>query len=118
LSRSAENTGFRCLHCGADVWPVTNGGYRNHCPFCLHSRHVDERPGDRASSCRGLMAPIALDRSTKKGFQIVHVCVTCGVVRRNRAAVDTQQPDDLIAFMRSQVATGRKQDCRSTQGGA
>jgi len=33
------------------VGPTLGGGrHRNHCPFCLHSRHVDDaRPGDRVA---------------------------------------------------------------------
>ncbi|WDF05905.1 RNHCP domain-containing protein [Shouchella hunanensis] len=34
-----------------------NGSYRNHCPFCLYSKHQDIIPGDRASTCGGLMEP-------------------------------------------------------------
>jgi len=99
LPRHLENTGFRCGHCGAPVTPVTNGSYRNHCPECLHSRHVDIRPGDRANPCRALMTPVALDYCAKKGFQIVHRCLRCGARNRNRAATDTAQPDRLAPFM-------------------
>jgi hypothetical protein len=54
MSRSTENTGFRCEHCQQMVQPVTNGSYRNHCPFCLHSKHVDIMPGDRRNpGCQG-----------------------------------------------------------------
>ena len=41
MSRKSENTGFICAYCGADAKPLTNGSYRNHCPLCLHSLHVD-----------------------------------------------------------------------------
>jgi hypothetical protein len=57
----------------------------------LYSKHVDEvGPGDRASSCGGLMEPIGLDQGGKKGFVIIHRCVKCGIVRRNKAAEDDQ----------------------------
>jgi RNHCP domain-containing protein len=84
------------------VPPHTGGGYRNHCPRCLYSRHVDERPGDRASRCGGLMAAIAIDHRPAKGYLVVHRCGTCGTVRRNRIATGTAAPDDLdtvIALM-------------------
>ena len=79
--------------------PLTNGSYRNHCPFCLSSLHVDSRvPGDRDSNCHGVMHAVDV-RRTKKGWQIVHRCSRCGVLKANRAALDTDQPDaiDLLA---------------------
>lgn len=64
---------------------------------------MDNKPGDRASECRGLMVPIALEYSSKKGYQIVHECMQCGKIGRNKAAVDTLQEDDLIHFMKSMI---------------
>ncbi|MBI4583688.1 MAG: RNHCP domain-containing protein [Planctomycetes bacterium] len=87
------NDAFRCLHCGAPVSPLQTG-FRNHCPECLWSRHVDHLPGDRAQRCGGLMEPIALEGSESQGWDLVHRCLQCGAVRRNRAAVDDPvQPD-------------------------
>jgi len=94
VSRTQENTGFICEHCGARVEQVTNGSYRNHCPVCLYSKHVDETPGDRSHDCRGLMAPVALKFKSGKGFQVVHRCLSCGEKRVNRVAERTRQPDD------------------------
>jgi hypothetical protein len=48
------------------------------------------------------MAPVSLDYDGKKGFQIIHRCEACGAQRRNRAAVETAQPDELAAFMAGQ----------------
>ena len=93
------NQGFVCTRCGADVPPLANGSYRNHCPACLHSLHVDVNPGDRASDCGGLLAPIGVEQSGKKGWVIVHRCERCGAVRRNKAALDDPvHPDDLEAL--------------------
>ncbi len=97
MAREDENRGFHCINCGAHVAPLTNGSYRNHCPACLCSLHVDIRPGDRASGCRGLMRPVGLAHRGGKGWQIVHVCERCGVRSVNRVAGDTRQPDDLRA---------------------
>jgi hypothetical protein len=95
LARNTENAGFVCARCGGRVPPLSNGSYRNHCPACLWSKHVDrEWPGDRESKCFGLMRPVALTRS-KKGYQIVHRCERCGVERRNRIAEATEAPDDI-----------------------
>lgn len=89
------NEGFTCVVCGAHVPPLANGSYRNHCPVCLHSVHVDRNPGDRASECEGVLEPVAAEHDGKKGWVIVHRCRTCGAIRRNRAALDDPLwPDD------------------------
>lgn len=93
FTAQGTNTGFACAHCGADVPPLQNGSYRNHCPFCLHSLHVDIFPGDRANDCGGLLEPVGADYSGKKGWVIVHRCLRCGEVRRNKAALDDATPD-------------------------
>lgn len=67
--------------------PLAGGGYRNHCPYCLHSLHVDVNPGDRASECGGVLEPVGVETG-KKGWVIVHRCQKCGAIRRNRAALD------------------------------
>jgi hypothetical protein len=106
MSRSTENTGFRCAYCGSMVEPVTNGSYRNHCPFCLHSLHVDIMPGDRQNTCCGLMVPVGL-RYSKKGYQIVFRCCRCGSNGVNLVAENTQQPDDfnnLLSLMQQGCA--------------
>jgi hypothetical protein len=83
--------------CGAAVIPLSNGSYRNHCPFCLTSVHVDDVPGDRASDCHGVMDAVGVVR-TKKGWQLIHRCRTCNAERRNRVASDTDQGDDIDAL--------------------
>lgn len=94
MGRAVENQGFVCLHCQTEVRLVTNGGYRNHCPVCLWSLHVDSIPGDRAHGCRGPMRPVGLKYRRAKGYQLVHCCERCGVQVANRVAVDTAQPDN------------------------
>jgi hypothetical protein len=81
---------FRCRHCRAFVVPVPSGGrHRNHCPTCLHSRHVDERlPGDRLSACGGTMAPIGRFQRAGGEYMLIHRCMDCGVERHNRIAAD------------------------------
>ena len=105
MGRAQENAGFVCAHCGRVVQPLTNGSYRNHCPWCLWSRHVDCTSGDRAASCRGVMEPVGLQQ-TKKGWQVIHRCCRCGVVRVNRVAERTVQPDDIEALIR--LMNGRR----------
>ncbi|WP_238554276.1 RNHCP domain-containing protein [Geomicrobium sp. JCM 19038] len=101
MSRATENTQFTCEHCGMVVEPLENGSYRNHCPSCLYSKHVDVIPGDRASTCRSLMEPIDLKSHSKKGFQLLHRCLACGHEQYNKIAENTAQSDDIIAFMRT-----------------
>ncbi|MFE1762902.1 RNHCP domain-containing protein [Streptomyces angustmyceticus] len=104
MSRTTENTGFTCGNCGEAVAPLVNGSYRNHCPHCLHSLHVDLSPGDRANDCRALMRPVAVEHHSAKGYMIVHRCTGCGTRNRNRMADDPHQGDDLdtvLALMRS-----------------
>jgi hypothetical protein len=100
MAREDENRGFVCINCHAAVAPLTNGSYRNHCPVCLSSVHVDLRPGDRASSCAGLMRPVGLVYRRRKGWQIVHRCERCGTTGVNRVAEGTEQPDDVRAIAR------------------
>ena len=98
MGRSEENGGFRCVVCDADVRPLTNGSYRNHCPQCLSSLHVDVEPGDRQSSCGGVMDAVAL-RRVPKGLQIVHRCRRCGRMSPNKVADRGDQPDDVDALI-------------------
>ncbi|MBU0667712.1 RNHCP domain-containing protein [Patescibacteria group bacterium] len=62
---------------------------RNHCRACLWSKHVDESvPGDRNSVCNGMMYPMAVTTSGKKGLQIVHECAKCKARKLNKVAQD------------------------------
>ena len=86
-----RNEGFVCTVCGADVPPLANGSCRNHCPACLHSRHVDESPGDRASPCRSPMEPIAIEAKASGEWSIVHRCTGCNEIKVNRIAGDDSE---------------------------
>ena len=81
---------FRCRRCKALVGALPSGGrHRNHCPNCLHSRHLDAlRPGDRASDCGALMAPVAHFRKRNGEAVLVHRCLGCHAIRHNRVAAD------------------------------
>ncbi len=83
-----RNETFTCDHCGRKILPLEQGTYRNHCSFCLYSRHVDANiPGDRASPCGGLMEPRGIVLSNK-GYVIIHHCLECGQVSNNKTAPD------------------------------
>lgn len=95
-----NDSGFVCSHCGKKVEPL---GYtsRNHCPFCLWSRHVDVNPGDRAAECGGDMEPVRVFPDARRGYVIVHRCQKCGAESRCRAAHEAKvQPDSLALLIR------------------
>ncbi|WP_424983346.1 RNHCP domain-containing protein [Maritalea sp. S77] len=100
MARKSENSRFQCQHCQQNVAPLTNGSYRNHCPYCLFSKHVDVQPGDRGNLCQGLMQPTAIMRHKKKGWQLKHVCLRCGHVQMNKIAENTDQPDRVESLIK------------------
>lgn len=82
---------FVCAVCGSAVGPPAHGTRnRNHCPRCLCSVHVDLRPGDRRSSCHGIMRPIAV-WSSQKECSIIHRCEKCGMLSTNRVGPDDDE---------------------------
>ena len=64
---------------------VKGNGYTNHCPHCLHSKHVDINPGDRLSSCKGILEPIRIEKRGED-YIIVFRCKKCGEIKRNKAS--------------------------------
>ena len=93
-----NDNGFICENCGFEVAPL---GYtsRDHCPKCLCSKHLDINPGDRASTCKGLMVPVYAEPDAKKGFVITYKCIVCKAVMRNKSASD----DDMDYLIRLTV---------------
>ena len=79
--------GFICENCGKKVEKL---GYtsRDHCPYCLYSKHVDVNPGDRQEECHGQLVPIGIEINPKKGYVIIYKCSKCGKIRKNKAAKD------------------------------
>jgi RNHCP domain len=95
---------FSCDFCKTEV---KGNGYTNHCPCCLHSKHVDVNPGDRASVCLGLMKPTHVE-GTQKEYLITQVCSICGHKRKNKAS-EQDSIDALVAVVKKVAAktTGR-----------
>ncbi len=90
------NEGFTCSHCGAKVPSTAQTTPRNHCPFCLWSRHVDISPGDRANPCKGLLRPIGIYTDAKRDYVILHQCQRCGERERSKAIMnDANAADDF-----------------------
>ncbi|MFA6528425.1 MAG: RNHCP domain-containing protein [Candidatus Gracilibacteria bacterium] len=87
------NESFVCKKCGTQV-PPQKKSCRNHCTNCLYSLHVDDKdPGDRTSTCHGLMEPVGLEYKGKKGYQIIHKCLLCGKKQLNMVADDDNQEE-------------------------
>ena len=84
---------FICENCGRKVEKLEYS-CRNHCNHCLYSKHVDKNPGDRAEECHGLLEPIGIEISSKKGYIIIYKWKKCGAIRKNKAAKDDNM--DLI----------------------
>lgn len=84
---------FECENCHKKVSKLSYTS-RDHCPYCLCSKHVDILPGDREENCKGLLKPIQVELDGKKGYVIVYKCTKCGKIRRNKAADDDNM--DLI----------------------
>lgn len=95
-----KNEGFICDICQTDV-PSASGTFRNHCPNCLISKHVDDAtPGDRAATCGGLMPAMAAEGSDPDNLNLVHRCQKCGKTMRNRTASDDNK-ETIFHLMRN-----------------
>ena len=66
---------------------------RDHCNYCLYSKHVDINPGDRSNPCKGLLEPIGIEKF-KDTYKIIYKCKKCGNVHKNIIASDDNM--DLI----------------------
>lgn len=88
---------FICEHCGKEV---TKAEYtaRDHCPYCLYSKHVDINPGDRQNTCRGLLKPIGVEKF-KDTYKIIYKCTSCRQEHKNIVAND----DDMQEIIRISV---------------
>jgi hypothetical protein len=88
-ARRVSPGSFRCCECRLDVpYDAPGTAHRNHCPNCLWSRHVDERPGDRASGCGAGMEPIAISVRGRGEWVLIHRCRGCDRLVANRTAGD------------------------------
>ncbi len=99
--RTMSEDVFRCKQCKALVYTqsmLSGVKNRNHCPYCLWSRHVDLlKAGDRLSACKAGMEPVGLtvkQRQNKYGngndgeLMLIHRCWQCGKLSINRIAAD------------------------------
>ncbi len=78
---------FICDICGKKVSKLVYSS-RDHCPFCLCSKHVDINPGDRLETCHGVLKPISIEKGKKDTIKIIYKCQKCGTIRKNIMADD------------------------------
>ncbi len=87
---------FICYNCKKKVDPLVYSS-RDHCPYCLHSTHLDINPGDRLSDCKGHLIPIDIEKY-KDTFKIVYQCNKCKAIRKNIIAKDDNF-DEILNIM-------------------
>ena len=96
---------FVCKACGRTVVPDGAGSsHRNHCPYCLASKHLDVVPGDRAADCGGMMEPIAVWVRKNGEWALIHRCRICGDISSNRIAAD-DNPMKLMSIAMRPVSS-------------
>ena len=83
---------FICENCGKKVKKL-NYTARDHCPYCLYSKHVDVLPGDRKNDCKGFLKPIDIEKF-KDTYKIIYQCNKCKKYHKNIIAKDDNM--DLI----------------------
>ncbi|NJL31251.1 MAG: RNHCP domain-containing protein [Phycisphaerales bacterium] len=100
-SRSDSEKGFNCVRCRQWVSLQSYGTrHRNHCPYCLWSRHLDEQAGDRQCACRSPMEPIGIEVRGDGEWALIHRCRGCGLIRTNRIAGDDHELSLLQLVLR------------------
>lgn len=123
LKSEEKKGGFRCCNCGQWV-PFSEfmgTAHRNHCSFCLWSKHVDlEKAGDRKSKCQAGMMPIGLtfkhegvnkyDKLRQGELMLIHECTGCGKISINRIAGDDSAETILKVFEESQKLDSEKRN--------
>lgn len=118
-----KKEGFNCCNCGQWVpfSELMGTAHRNHCPFCLWSKHLDSRKsGDRKSECQARMKPLGLtfkhegtDRYGKPRpgeLMLIHKCTACGRISINRIAADDDPKAILKVFERSLKLDSRERN--------
>lgn len=83
---------FICENCSKEVDTLKYTA-RDHCPYCLYSKHVDINPGDRSNNCLGLLKPIGIEKF-KNTYKIIYKCTKCNKLHKNIIANDDNM--DLI----------------------
>lgn len=95
-----KSSTFACAWCGLTVSTyAADGTRRNHCPSCLHSRHVVDQVEGGPSDCHGRMSPIAIAVLRTGDWTVVHRCVRCDELTSTPVCTD----DNQLVLMRMAV---------------
>jgi hypothetical protein len=121
--RKHKAGGFRCSHCKQFVVINDRMGTanRNHCNWCLWSKHVDNAKGDRRATCHGGMEPIGLTFK-HEGFgkigeiMLIHLCSACQKISINRIARDDPESHILQIFSQSHLLSNEIKGKLSSNG--
>ena len=84
---------FKCENCHKLVSKL-NYTARDHCNYCLYSKHVDILPGDRKNDCHGMLQPIGIEKY-KDTYKIIYKCLKCNELHKNIMASD----DDMNSII-------------------
>jgi hypothetical protein len=128
-SSASSFGGFQCAHCSNFVSAahmLSGVNNRNHCPYCLWSRHLDLfAAGDRLSACKGRMKPVGLTMKKRRNkyrlesggeLMLIHECVECGALSINRIAAD-DDPDSIMEVFRDSLRLDRRTGTRCLEQG-
>ena len=91
---------FICENCNKNV-PKLEYSARDHCPYCLYSKHVDINPGDRSNNCKGLLKPVGIEKY-KDTYKIIYKCEKCKQIHKNIMAKDDNY-DLIIELSKSNI---------------
>lgn len=87
-----KDENFICENCNRSVNKLKYTA-RDHCPYCLYSKHVDINPGDRLNTCKGMLKPVKIEKF-KNTYKIIYKCEKCKSLHKNIMANDDDM--DLI----------------------
>ncbi|MGX2993795.1 RNHCP domain-containing protein [Streptomyces sp. JNUCC 64] len=91
---------FDCVHCGLTVGTLDpTGAVRQHCPGCLHARHLTDHAHGGRSDCGGRMTPLAVAVPRAGEWRIIHRCVRCDELASHPVGPD----DNRLVLMRTAV---------------
>ncbi len=122
-NKAMNNNGFQCEYCGKwiEITEFMGTEHRNHCPFCLWSKHVDlDEPGDRKAKCKAKMKPIGLTfkhegldkygKPKQREIMLIHECTGCEGININRLAGDDDSSQIINILDESQNMSAEKRE--------
>lgn len=100
LNPSSRTDTFACVRCGLTVATYApDSQRRNHCPSCLHSRHVTDHTESGPSDCQARMTPISIAVLRTGDWMIIHRCTRCQELTSSPVCGD----DNQLILMRMAV---------------